>query len=445
MKLRIIPTSEGYFDALTNQYIYNYTDHLGNVRLSYSDTNKDGIIQPRQYHVSQCSGNWNPPFEFPICTDYWKPGEIVEVNNYYPFGLMHNYTATTTNPYQLKYNGKELQETGMYDYGARFYMPDIGRWGVIDPLAEASRRLTPYHYGNNNPIRFIDPDGRLTMDNLSTYSRGSAVADFMSRNGFGDDYLPMLYRDDAGMMIVNEALGENGQGGGSAVNIILNFIRDDKEGLGNFINSEFEKNGWHVIDVTSLADALTKLTSYLGDNQADNIYINAHGLASDRYVYDENGQALRDSNTGNYKMVGDTGFYTPKDKILGSDLQQYISDKKKLSSDKLSSIDSFIGIANYVKSGKNLIMGSCWTVRYDDLFGVGISSIVKSRDIFVNRDYSSNYTVKGKGIIPFQNFINYNQTSPDNYIEGWVWYKDGVASKRNFNIIMTKYGVKTVK
>ncbi|WP_409449912.1 hypothetical protein [Chryseobacterium sp.] len=131
IKLRIIPTSEGYYDAFTGQYVYNFTDHLGNVRLSYSDTNKDGIIQPRRYKVSQCFGGGTigglkPIGELPICIDSWKPGEIVEVNNYYPFGMLHNYTATTQNAYQYKYNGKELQETGMYDYGARFYMADIG-------------------------------------------------------------------------------------------------------------------------------------------------------------------------------------------------------------------------------------------------------------------------------------------------------------------------------
>ncbi|WP_317126315.1 RHS repeat-associated core domain-containing protein [Chryseobacterium sp. 3008163] len=231
MKLRIIPTSEGYYDSLLNIYVYNYTDHLGNVRISYADSDHNGNIRAKDMMIKHCTdmGNGNQ-----ACYDEFMPGEIVSNNTYYPFGLLHNYSGTTENAYQNKYNGKELQETGMYDYGARMYMSDIGRWGVVDPLAESSRRFTPYHYGNNNPVRFTDPDGRQSWDNLTTYNPGSAVASFMNRNGFGDDYMPMVFRDDAGMMMTS-ALGNDGQGGGglTATNGSIRALRNyfDRNGI----------------------------------------------------------------------------------------------------------------------------------------------------------------------------------------------------------------------
>ncbi|UZT99848.1 DUF6443 domain-containing protein [Chryseobacterium fluminis] len=129
--IKFVPTAEGYYNFENNKYIYSYVDHLGNVRVSYFN-----------------NGN---------------SAEVLEENNYYPFGLKHEgYNALAGNPaYKYQYNGKELQqETGWNDYGARFYMPDVGRWGVVDPLAEMYRRYSPYNYTVNNPINFTDPDGR---------------------------------------------------------------------------------------------------------------------------------------------------------------------------------------------------------------------------------------------------------------------------------------------
>jgi len=88
---------------------------------------------------------------------------VISTDDYYPFGLTFNsYTRENSVPNQYKYNGKELQDKlnlGWLDYGARMYMPEIGRWGTVDPLSEVSRRWSPYTYCYNNPLRFVDPDG----------------------------------------------------------------------------------------------------------------------------------------------------------------------------------------------------------------------------------------------------------------------------------------------
>jgi len=80
--------------------------------------------------------------------------------DYYPFGMtIPGSEETTAFENKNLYNSKELMDEhnlNIYDYGARYYDPQLGKWWQVDP---ADKLDSPYVYCANNPIMYIDPDG----------------------------------------------------------------------------------------------------------------------------------------------------------------------------------------------------------------------------------------------------------------------------------------------
>ncbi|MGL6126288.1 RHS repeat-associated core domain-containing protein, partial [Chryseobacterium artocarpi] len=83
--------------------------------------------------------------------------EVLEENNYYPFGLKHEgYNNLAGNrAYNYKFQEQELQETGFYAFKWRQYMPDVGRFFNKDPLSEKYAYQSHYNFSENRVV-----DGR---------------------------------------------------------------------------------------------------------------------------------------------------------------------------------------------------------------------------------------------------------------------------------------------
>ncbi|WP_353097852.1 RHS repeat protein [Empedobacter brevis] len=158
--LQFFPTTEGYVNAITAgsvayNYVYNLTDHLGNVRVSYAwdDVNsKLKTVNEDHYYPFglQHKGYNKPPVDITI-----RERERVEI------GVGIGNTSGSAN-YKYKYNGKELQDElnlNLYDFEARNYMPDLGRTTTQDPMAEMYYSTSSYAFFDNNPVFWTDPTG----------------------------------------------------------------------------------------------------------------------------------------------------------------------------------------------------------------------------------------------------------------------------------------------
>jgi RHS repeat-associated protein len=90
---------------------------------------------------------------------------IISANDYYSFGMaMPGRSYSNGSDYRYGFNGKEKDKSinsGALDYGERVYDGRIGKWLSVDPLQKKYSDVTPYNYCLNNPILFIDPDGKI--------------------------------------------------------------------------------------------------------------------------------------------------------------------------------------------------------------------------------------------------------------------------------------------
>jgi len=148
---------------------------------------------------------------------------VCQENHYYPFGLNMasiEYMGEPGTPYQ--FNGKEKEtvfDLNWYDYGARWYDPQIGRWFNTDPAEQVA---SPYDFCGGDPIANVDPDGRsfhrwLAQNEQSIVTAAVAVGGIALTVATGGAGAPLAYAMIASVSLGAYSVAYNGGSPGQVV------------------------------------------------------------------------------------------------------------------------------------------------------------------------------------------------------------------------------------
>ncbi|WP_053187052.1 RHS repeat-associated core domain-containing protein [Pseudomonas thivervalensis] len=132
---------------------------LGSVRVQHwESTSPTGENDLYRYSVTDHLGS--------VGLELAQDGRIISQEHFYPFGetaYLAGDDAIEVGYKTVRYSGKERDATGLYYYGFRYYIPWLQRWVSPDP-AEAVDGLNLYAMVGNNPLTFVDMDGRVKVE-----------------------------------------------------------------------------------------------------------------------------------------------------------------------------------------------------------------------------------------------------------------------------------------
>jgi RHS repeat-associated protein len=267
--------------------------------------------------------------------------EVLFASDYYPFGMQMPGREFSQDEYRYGFNGMEKDdewkgEGNSYDFGARIYDSRIGRWLSVDPMAKEYPRLTDYCFVGNNPIRFIDPDGKRIIP--------SDVNGTQGESGNSTQEVSAAYLNDALHAVLTPALANwfdktwgtdsNGVSGYGT----FNSVSEKQSAAAQFqaiINTTTDQN--IKVFAAGLFEAVLGdedvMFTYFANDQDSN---GSQGLRGDSYSYDQGNkewsfQPFLNSNQGQQmngtNVVGNGGVRSSQGYLLqGSDAWVFSSN-----------------------------------------------------------------------------------------------------------------------